>query len=1100
MADVTKEIGHGNISQFPRSEFFNDAEVVPELQPPNDIAIFNKMRNDAQIAGLLLAVTMPIRRWSWSIDPNGARDEVTQFVADNLNLPVLGGDADQPKKRSKGRFSHDRHLYQALLSLVYGHSYFEQVYRYENADSSGRVPRGVDPGRLLLRKLSPRMPLTIQKIEVAVDGGLEYIQQWPSGRPDAAYTSVVPLYSLGGPIIEVDRLVAYVHDQEGGNFRGRALPLDTPIPGPDGWTTMGEIKEGDRLFDENGQIRHVVAKSEVWENRPCYRVKFGDGASLIADENHLWESYTYMARHHGHEPAVVTTKEMAETLRYGKTMTRKPSNHSVVKAKPLQYQRQAQLLDPYVLGAWLGDGDSLNGAITSSVWDLDDMIFQIEGAGFPTKSVVAGVKDGNGRRIRIYGGLATKLRALGVLGDKHIPDGYLRGDIQQRMALLQGLMDTDGSTTNGRCEFSNTNKNLVDGVVELVHSLGCTVHVHQITRDRSKDVLPRTGLPAQKPLKTAWRVSFTPTFTPFRISRKVEKHEAKDRRQRGETKGKPLGPRNYRIIVSVEPVEPADTACIEVDSPSHLFLAGKDMIPTHNSMIRPVYREWMVKDKMIRVNAIHHDRNGAGVPIAYAGPNTTPAEMGILSALAQSYRAGQASGGALPFGADLKLKGVEGSVPDTTGYIRYLDEKIAIAFQGQFMSLGSTQSGSRSLGETFYDSFTLLQETIANEYMATTNEHVIEDLIDLNFGESEQAPLLTWQRDESTSATVADLVSLVGTGLITVSPEMEEWIRAKYKLPEAPDIDLDDPDIDPELPPAAKVLEIAASRAAAKGRINQPQRVLAAEGTAPDFGNREPTEVEQQAGVDFEKIYDTFEVALAALVARWMLVVKPAVTSDLAERIENIFAEAFIRTGSNATDATLELDLASLGAEPIGADVIEAALVTYAATAMAQAIDEARYQGVDLGPPDTAHLEIVLGGVSAALAVVMAKSASEAASRAALARVGSGLSAATIALEVSGALNDLTDTYPRDVLAGALSRAQFNARRAVFEQANADKLISSEISDSAECGPCKDIDGTEYASWDEAAQDYPQGYFRMCRGRSRCRGLVICVLETNGNS
>jgi hypothetical protein len=138
--------------------------------------------------------------------PNGARDEVVQLVADDLNLPIEGEDA-KPSSRRRDRFSHDRHLFHALLMLTYRHSFFETVYRFDESSQ-----------RFHLRKLAPRMPGTISEIQIARDGGLEYIRQHPSGQ--SGFTGKTNLYALQSPQIPVDRLVAYVNDQEGGNWIG----------------------------------------------------------------------------------------------------------------------------------------------------------------------------------------------------------------------------------------------------------------------------------------------------------------------------------------------------------------------------------------------------------------------------------------------------------------------------------------------------------------------------------------------------------------------------------------------------------------------------------------------------------------------------------------------------------------------------------------------------------------------------------------------------------------------------------------------------------------------------------------------------------------
>ena len=172
-----------------------------ELEWPRSIEVYDRMRrSDAQVASVLRAVTLPDKRTAWRVDSTGCRDEVTQHIAGDMGLPILGADASPIPRRTRDRFSWTEHLRLALLMLPFGHMYFEQVYRYD------------DQGMVHLRKLGPRMPRTIGTINVAKDGGLESIEQLaPYGDPSTAVT------------IPVDRLVAYVLDREGGNWLGTSL-------------------------------------------------------------------------------------------------------------------------------------------------------------------------------------------------------------------------------------------------------------------------------------------------------------------------------------------------------------------------------------------------------------------------------------------------------------------------------------------------------------------------------------------------------------------------------------------------------------------------------------------------------------------------------------------------------------------------------------------------------------------------------------------------------------------------------------------------------------------------------------------------------------
>lgn len=171
----------------------DEAEKNPDLQYPRSIDVFDQMRSeDSQVGSVLRAVTLPIRAGNWLLDPAGVPDDVVNLVAEDLGVPVKGREQAVPL-RARDRFSWDEHLRLALLSLVYGHSFFEQVYR----------PEG---DRLRLRKLAWRPPRSISDIEVARDGGLIGIRQHGVRE-----------------LIRVNRLVAYVNEREGGNWVGRSL-------------------------------------------------------------------------------------------------------------------------------------------------------------------------------------------------------------------------------------------------------------------------------------------------------------------------------------------------------------------------------------------------------------------------------------------------------------------------------------------------------------------------------------------------------------------------------------------------------------------------------------------------------------------------------------------------------------------------------------------------------------------------------------------------------------------------------------------------------------------------------------------------------------
>lgn len=192
----------------PWQSFIDEYEYVPDLRWPNSVFTYDQMRTDSQLAGLVTAVIYGISNLRFVIDPNGARDEIVKGVSEDLNLPIMGEESHK-KRRMKKRFSHKKHLVQALKAMIYGHMYFEQ---------SGEIVDGL----WRLRKLAVRIPQSLSSIKVAQDGGLVSITQ----NIQKSGPQQTPAY-WGGPEIPVDRLVAYIFDQEGANWVGRSIMRDT---------------------------------------------------------------------------------------------------------------------------------------------------------------------------------------------------------------------------------------------------------------------------------------------------------------------------------------------------------------------------------------------------------------------------------------------------------------------------------------------------------------------------------------------------------------------------------------------------------------------------------------------------------------------------------------------------------------------------------------------------------------------------------------------------------------------------------------------------------------------------------------------------------
>lgn len=339
---------------------------------------------------------------------------------------------------------------------------------------------------------------------------------------------------------------------------GKALALDTALPTPDGWTTMGEVMVGDHLIDAHGKPTRVVATTDVMVGRPCYEVEFSDGTVIVADAEHQWLTDTRASRKSAQAAAVRTTEEIALTVRCTTTDAR--INHSINNSEAMQLPERDLLVPPYTLGAWLGDGISATAQITSAD---PEIIMRIEAEGL---HVTASSSAALRQVIQLPG--EARLRALGVLENKHIPAQYLRGSENQRRALLAGLLDTDGTVTaGGSAQFSLTSERLVGDVRELVVGLGYGVQMS------TKRVKGRT-----ESSSVAYTLTFSTDDVVFGLHRKQMLH--KERRAASSTVRS-----GSRFIVDVRKIESVPVRCVEVDNAEHLYLASESMVPTHNSTL-----------------------------------------------------------------------------------------------------------------------------------------------------------------------------------------------------------------------------------------------------------------------------------------------------------------------------------------------------------------------------------------------------------------------------------------------------------------------------------------------------------------------------------
>ncbi|BCJ46185.1 hypothetical protein GCM10010168_51340 [Actinoplanes ianthinogenes] len=405
--------------------------------------------------------------------------------------------------------------------------------------------------------------------------------------------------------------------------KGKALDVGTPVATPGGWSTMGELTPGDHVFDEHGRPTPVIAVSAVMHDRPCYEVVFSDGSSVIADADHLWVTETLADR----TRAAKERHRPPQRVRRG--TTEQPAAVAVLEARPEGHRRaggaERRPVTTRQIAATLRSGGRLNHAVATAG------PLQMPEGNLPVPPYVLGAS------------LAGGLRELGVFGDKHIPVAYLRAGLTQRRALLAGLLDTDGTISpGGRARITLTHPRLARDVWELALSLGFPATMRE-----------RRAKLAGRDRGAKWMVTFTAGAEVLRPNHK--KHHLRART-------------GYRYITEVRPVPSIPVRCIQVAAESGMFLAGRELIPTHNSSL---LKTWAVLRQLLlgrRVVVIDKKLDGKTKEGEYA---PTARQFGVepikftldgtgsrINVLDPAISAREAVGEASPAGQSMLLRAV----------------------------------------------------------------------------------------------------------------------------------------------------------------------------------------------------------------------------------------------------------------------------------------------------------------------------------------------------------------------------------------------------------------------------------------------------------
>lgn len=379
--------------------------------------------------------------------------------------------------------------------------------------------------------------------------------------PGMGKTSIATLIaeSLCDPLLKfvcspatTERTLAGLLRHQGVLLLDEALALTTPIPTPAGWTTIGQLSVGDEIIGGDGHPARVTRLTPVRTDSTCYKVTFDDETSIVADAGHLWLARKMSSGRK--TPRIYTTQQMVDS-----------GERFAVPRPPAVKSPEIELpVDPYLLGLWIGDGSTGQPHLNLRREDSDFIYGELQALNVKPHWI-SDVKTA--RRLSVseigatYGSPSSfrqRMEELDIFHSKAIPPQYLRASLDQRLALLQGLMDTDGHVDgHGFCTFVSTIPHVATAVMELVHSLGFLGHL-----TRQEDHRRIT-------YKDVFKVHFTPTaeLPPARLPRHLARLKAETYKWQQ---------------ISIESVPSVPVRCIEVDSHDHMFLAGFGFVPTHN--------------------------------------------------------------------------------------------------------------------------------------------------------------------------------------------------------------------------------------------------------------------------------------------------------------------------------------------------------------------------------------------------------------------------------------------------------------------------------------------------------------------------------------
>ena len=467
--------------------------------------------------------------------------------------------------------------------------------RYLDAIKANTVTFGIGPagtGKTYLAMAAAVNALRDQRVNrlivtrPAVEAG-ERLGFLPGTLHEKIDPYLKPLWDALHDMMDADELVGHldrgtIEVAPLAYMRGRAQPVSTPVATPTGFVPIGELRPGDRVIGADGRPTPVLGVFPQGE-KPVYRVSTQDGASTVACGEHLWAVWTRSDRRRGRGPRVLQTKDMIGRLR-----TAHYRQFELPLVQPVAFAERRVPMDPYALGLLLGDG-CMTGSTTPTFSTGDVELANAQDDALD--GVVVRWKDGPNYVLNREGGgrggvivenpATALLRELELWGTnsatKFVPESYLHNSAAIRLAVLQGLLDTDGGpvTQRGRTcrvQYTTTSAQLRDDVVFLVRSLGGVAY-WRTRRAEGRPPEYANGRPVHYRTDAhVVDIRLPGQLDPFRLPRKLETY-----REQGGS-GRPM-----RFIDRIEPAGTEETVCIQVAAADSLYVT-EDFLVTHNTL------------------------------------------------------------------------------------------------------------------------------------------------------------------------------------------------------------------------------------------------------------------------------------------------------------------------------------------------------------------------------------------------------------------------------------------------------------------------------------------------------------------------------------